>query len=280
MQKTIGFIGAGNMGEAIIGAILKAKIFTKTDVWISDINEERLSQMESIYGVQTTCDNAALFSRCDIIILAVKPQQMTDILTQIAPREKGALTGTKLVISIAAGIRIEKIEAVLYAALSAEERAGIPVIRVMPNTPALVLQGVSGMSANRHATAEDVETARQILAAMGTAVLFDEADLDAVTALSGSGPAYVFYLAESMINAGTQLGLSKENARELAIGTIKGAAALMEQRDESPEDLRRKVTSPGGTTEAAFKVLGKNNVRDTIVEAIKAAAERSKELSR
>jgi pyrroline-5-carboxylate reductase len=279
MQKTIGFIGAGNMGEAIIGAILKAEIFTKTDVWVSDISNERLSQMKSTYGVQTTSDNAALFSRCDIIILAVKPQQMNDILTRIAPREKDALTGAKLVISIAAGIRIEKIEAVLYAALSPEESARLPVIRVMPNTPALVLQGVSGMSANRHATPEDVEAARQILAAMGTAVLFDESDLDAVTALSGSGPAYVFYLAESMINAGIQLGLSKESAQELAVGTIKGAAALMEQQRESPEDLRRKVTSPGGTTEAAFKVLEKNNVRDIIIKAIKAAEDRSRELS-
>jgi len=155
----------------------------------------------------------------------------------------------------------------------------MPIIRVMPNTPALVLEGVSGMSANRHASAEDVETARRILSAMGSVVLFDEADLDAVTAVSGSGPAYVFYLAEAMINAGVQLGLSMENARELAVGTLKGAAALMEQRGEPPEDLRRKVTSPGGTTEAAIKVLDTDDTQAVIVKAIEAAAERSRELS-
>jgi len=280
MKKTIGFIGAGNMGEAMIGAVLTSKLFEKTDVWMSDINEERLSRMETDYGVRTTSDNAVLFEQCDIVVLAVKPQQMDDILAQIAPQAKSPLTGTKLVISIAAGIRIEKIEAALYKELSPEESALLPVIRVMPNTPALVLKGVSGMSANRHATPEDVETARRILAAMGTVVLFDEADLDAVTALSGSGPAYVFFLAESMINAGVRLGLSMENARKLTIGTLEGAVALMEKRGESPEDLRRKVTSPGGTTEAAFKVLEKSKVQGIIIEAIKAAEERSKELSR
>lgn len=279
MQKTIGIIGAGNMGEAFIGAILSSNLFEKTGVWISDINGKRLSQMEADYGVRTTSDNAELFNRCDIVVLAVKPQQMNDILTRIAPGAAGSPEGTKLVISIAAGIRIETIEDILYNGLSLEESARLPVIRVMPNTPALVLQGVSGMSANRHATPEDVETARRILAAMGTVVLFDEADLDAVTALSGSGPAYVYYLAESMINAGIQLGLSNENSRELAIGTIKGAVALMEKSGESPEDLRRKVTSPGGTTEAAFKVLGEKGVRETIVEAIEAAERRSRELS-
>lgn len=280
MQKTIGIIGAGNMGEAFVGAVLSSKLFEKTEVWISDINGERLSQMEADYGVRTTSDNADLFCRCDIVVLAVKPQQMNDILTQIAPGAAGTPEGTKLVISIAAGIRIEKIEAILYKGLSLEESTRLPVIRVMPNTPALVLKGVSGLSANRHATSEDVETARRILAAMGTVVLFDEADLDAVTALSGSGPAYVFYLAESMIGAGIQLGLSSENARELTIGTIKGAVALMEERGESPEELRRKVTSPGGTTEAAFKVLGGKRVRETIIEAIEAAEQRSRELSR
>ena len=207
-------------------------------------------------------------------------QQMNEILSRIAPGPGHEPTGSKLVISIAAGIRIEKIESVLYAALPLEKRALFPIIRVMPNTPALVLKGVSGLSANRYAAAEDVQDAQSILAAMGTVTVFEEADLDTVTALSGSGPAYVFFLAESMINAGIQLGLTTENARNLTLGTLKGAIALMEARGESPEDLRRKVTSPGGTTEAAFKVLGKKGVAEIIIDAIKAAAQRSRELSR
>ena len=150
----------------------------------------------------------------------------------------------------------------------------------MPNTPALVLKGVSGLSANRHASSEDVQSAQRILAAMGSVVIFEESDLDAVTALSGSGPAYAFFLAESMIDAGIALGLTPEKARELTIGTMKGAVAMMEAGNEPPEELRRKVTSPGGTTEAAFKVFDKNNVRQVIVDALTAAADRSRELSR
>ena len=280
MKKTIGIIGAGNMGEAFIGAVLTSKLFTKSEVWVSDVSSDRLALMETNYGVRTTLDSPVLFDRCDVVVLAVKPQQMEAVLSRVAPRAGDALERPKLVISIAAGIRIKKIEAILLAGLPPEKHGLLPIIRVMPNTPALVLEGVSGMSANRHASAEDVETARLILSAMGSVVLFDEADLDAVTAISGSGPAYVFYLAESMISAGIHLGLSMENARALTVGTLKGAVALMEQMSEPPEDLRRKVTSPGGTTEAAFKVFEKNDTQAVIVEAIKAAAKRSRELSR
>ncbi len=280
MKKSIGIIGAGNMGEAFVGAMIASELFEKTDIWVSDISSGRLALMERTYGVQTTRDNAGLFDRCDIVVLAVKPQQMSDILAQIAPRPGNEPSGPKLVISIAAGIRIEKIETVLYAGLPSEKQPLIPIIRVMPNTPALVLKGVSGLSANRYASTDDVETARRILAAMGIVVLFDEPQLDAVTALSGSGPAYVFYLAESMIKAGCELGLSPENARQLTLGTLKGAVALMENPAESPEELRRKVTSPGGTTEAAFKVLGENDVQGIVIRAIRAAEQRSRELSR
>ena len=279
MKKTIGIIGAGNMGEAFIAAMITAKLFEKTEVWVSDVSKDRLALMETSYGVRTTIDSPVLFNRCDIVVLAVKPQQMENVLSRVAPIADDTPQSPKLVISIAAGIRIEKIEATLLGGLPPEKHSLMPIIRVMPNTPALVLEGVSGMSANRHASAEDVETARRILSAMGSVVLFDEADLDAVTAVSGSGPAYVFYLAEAMINAGVQLGLSMENARELAVGTLKGAAALMEQRGEPPEDLRRKVTSPGGTTEAAIKVLDTDDTQAVIVKAIEAAAERSRELS-
>ncbi len=280
MHGSIGIIGAGNMGEAFVGAMLASKLFAPSEVQVSDINNERLKFMETTYDIQTTTDNSALFRQSDIIILAVKPQQMNDILSGISPENESGPDAKKLVISIAAGIRIEKIEACLYAALSKEGKKRLPIIRVMPNTPALVLKGVSGLSANRYALPEDVQSAQRILAAMGSVVLFEESDLDAVTALSGSGPAYAFFLAESMIEAGITLGLTPENARDLTIGTLKGAVAMMEAGNEPPEELRRKVTSPGGTTEAAFKVFDKNNVRQVIIDALTAAAKRSRELSR
>ena len=222
MNNAIGIIGAGNMGEAFIGAIIGTELFKPSQVYASDINQERLSAIKTTYHIQTTDDNAGLFNTCDIIILAVKPQHMNDILSGVASGMDRALHTRKLVISIAAGIRMEKIEAHLYQGLSKDQCRQMPIIRVMPNTPALVLQGMSGMSANGYATPEDMILARSILSAMGMVLSFNETDLDAVTAMSGSGPAYVFYLAESMIEAGIQLGLTPENAKELTIGTVKG----------------------------------------------------------
>jgi pyrroline-5-carboxylate reductase len=279
MKKTFGIIGAGNMAEAFVGGVLASKLFKASDVCVSDVNDQRLEFMAATYGVRTESDNAALFNGNDIIILAVKPQLMGQILSQIAPGPDHELANRKLIVSIAAGIRIEKIEAVLYESLVPEKRSLLPIIRVMPNTPALVLKGVSGMSGNRYASPEDIQNARDILSALGTVAVFDESDLDAVTALSGSGPAYVFFLAEAMIQAGVQLGLAPKDARDLAVGTIKGAAALMEARDESPELLRQNVTSPGGTTEAAFRVMDNHNTREVIIDAIQVAADRSRELS-
>jgi pyrroline-5-carboxylate reductase len=268
------------MGEAFVSAVLASKLYAPSEVEVSDISNERLRFMETTYNIRTTTVNTDLFHRSDIVVLAVKPQQMGEILSGIAPENETALTTKKLVISIAAGIRIEKIEDSLYASIPEEKRCLLPIIRVMPNTPALVLKGVSGLSANRYTGTEDVQAAHRILAAMGTVVDFEESDLDAVTALSGSGPAYVFFLAESMIAAGIKLGLTSESARDLAIGTLKGAVAMMETGNDSPETLRRKVTSPGGTTEAAFKVLDGKKVRQIIIEAIATAADRSRELSR
>jgi pyrroline-5-carboxylate reductase len=279
MTNSIGIIGAGNMGEAFIGAIIGANLYSPSHVYASDVSQERLSAIKATYDIQTTSDNVTVFNSCNMIILAVKPQHMDDILSGIASHIDIGLNTKKLVISIAAGIRIEKIEGHLYSTLPEEQWRQMPIIRVMPNTPALVLKGVSGMSANQYATPEDMAAARSILSAMGTVLEFNEPDLDAVTAMSGSGPAYVFYLAESMIDAGIRLGLTPESSKELTIGTIKGAMALMEKSGELPMDLRRKVTSPGGTTEAAFKVLETQQVKTHIITAIQAAANRSKTLS-
>jgi len=279
-NKKTGFIGAGNMAEAIIGAITRTGVISSSMVYASDVNTERLNMLKKTYGISGVADNVKLFSMCDIVVLAVKPQHMADVLQQLTSQNEYSVPRRKLVISIAAGVPLVKLESLLYSPLSKGENENLPIIRVMPNTPALVLAGMSGMTPNRHALPDDINAARTILEAMGKVIEFKEDDLDAVTALSGSGPAYVFYLAESMIQAGINLGLDPYDASILTNTTLKGAVALMEEMNESPELLRRRVTSPGGTTEEAFKVLEKKKVKEAIAEAIAAAAKRSKELRR
>jgi len=280
INKKIGFIGSGNMGEAFVGALIQTGIFSSSMIYASDISEKRLDILNKTYGISVMKDNFKLFSECEIVILAVKPQHIYQVLSQISEREDYQIPNRKIVISIAAGIPLRKIEDLLYNSLDNESRERLPIIRVMPNTPALVLAGISGMSPNKYAKAEDVKTIKIILEAIGKVIEFKEEDLDAVTALSGSGPAYVFYIAEAMIDGGVKVGLEPDKAAMLTVATIQGALKLMEESSESLEILRQKVTSPGGTTEAAFKVLEKNRVRQNLIEAIAAAARRSKELSR
>jgi pyrroline-5-carboxylate reductase len=280
LNKKTGFIGAGNMAEAIIGAITRTGVIPSSMVYASDVNAERLHLLKKAYSISGTADNIKLFSICDIIVLAVKPQQMADVLQQLTGQKEYCVPRRKLVISIAAGVPLDKLENLLYSPLSKGENENLPIIRVMPNTPALVLAGMSGMTPNRHALPDDIIAARTILEAMGKVIEFKEDDLDAVTALSGSGPAYLFYLAESMIQAGISMGLDPYDASILTNTTLKGAVTLMEEMNEPPELLRRRVTSPGGTTEEAFRVLEKKKVKESISEAIAAAAKRSKELSR
>jgi len=279
INKKIGFIGSGNMGEAFVGALIQTGIFSSSMIYASDISEKRLDILNKTYGISVIKDNFKLFSECEIVILAVKPQHIYQVLSQISEHEDYQIPNRKIVISIAAGIPLRKIEDLLYNSLDNESRERLPIIRVMPNTPALVLAGMSGMSPNKYAKAEDVETIKIILRAIGKVIEFKEEDLDAVTALSGSGPAYVFYIAEAMIEGGIKVGLEPDKAAVLTVATIRGALKLMEESSESPEILRQKVTSPGGTTEAAFKVLEKNRVKQNVIEAIEAAKRRSKELS-
>jgi len=280
LNRKTGFVGSGNMAEAFIGAVIRAGIIPSSMIYASDVNSERLNMLKKTYGISVTDDNSKVFSMCDIVVLAVKPQQMSDVLSQITSRNEYGIERRKIVISIAAGVPLEKLESFLYAPLEKEKSGKLPIIRVMPNTPALVLAGISGMTPNRNAVPDDISTARTILEAMGKVIEFKEEALDAVTALSGSGPAYVFYLVESMIQGGIDMGLDPYDASILTLTTLKGSVALIEEIGESPELLRRRVTSPGGTTEEAFKVLEKKRVKETIIEAMAAAARRSKELSR
>jgi len=280
MTMKIGIIGAGNMGEAIAGALVRSETAPAGDVILSDVDERRLEHLNSTYGVSTTHENARLFSESRVVVLAVKPQQMNQVLDGVTAHPGYRIDSRKLVISIAAGARIRQIEDVLYKPLDEMTRARLPIVRVMPNTPALVLEGMSGMSPNRYASGEDMRQARQIFEAMGAVIEFEEHQMDAVTAMSGSGPAYLFYLAEAMIAAGIRMGFSEQDSTLLTIGTIKGAVRLMEERCESPESLRRKVTSPGGTTAAAISVLDKGKAQELLVDAILAARQRGRELSR
>jgi pyrroline-5-carboxylate reductase len=268
-MDTIGFVGGGNMAEALIKGIITAKIYSPENVFVSDIRPERLEYLTKEYGVQAADSNAALAAKVDILVLSVKPQNMTEALESI----KEAFKPGTLVISIAAGIKVAKIAAAL---------GDVAIVRVMPNTPALIGEGASALFANDKAKPM-LEKAETIFAAVGRAVVVeDEGLIDAVTAVSGSGPAYYFLLMEEMVKAAGQLGIPDEVAKDLVLQTAKGAALLAveaDKKDESPAGLRRKVTSPGGTTEAALKVFADGNLGPTIAAGIKRARDRSRELS-
>jgi pyrroline-5-carboxylate reductase len=221
-NKNIGIIGGGNMGEAFAGAMIQTGIFQPSSIIVSDVMSERLKTLKNTYGINITQDNFMLFDACDVLILAVKPQQMDDMLTDIVRYPHFSIKERKLIVSIAAGITIRKIESLLYQSLDENSRKMLPIIRVMPNTPSTVLKGMSGMSANQYAQQEDIIMTRRILEAMGHVIEFDEKHLDAVTGLSGSGPAYVFYLIESMIAAGVELNLDYEDAKVLPLTPSKG----------------------------------------------------------
>ncbi len=266
MESKVVFIGAGNMAEAIVSGMVTGDFCAPEKIIMTDIRSERLSDLESEYAVSTSADNGVV-ENAEIVVLAVKPQVMADVLKEIAP----ILQEETLLISIAAGISCAKIEADLVG----DRR----VVRVMPNTPALIGKGAAAIAAGTHADEADIEVAEAILQCVGLTVRVEEKDLDAVTALSGSGPAYVFYLLESMLDAAEEFGLEKETARSLALQTVEGAARLMKDTGESAKTLRERVTSKGGTTEAAIHTLNDENVKGAIMKALKAAHDRSVELS-
>jgi pyrroline-5-carboxylate reductase len=279
LDKKVGFIGAGNMGEAMINGLIKSALCEPGQIWASDVRVARLRQLKDTYQIHATEDNIAVFEQADVVVLAVKPQHMDGVLGHLSRTFPRTITGVKLIISIAAGFPIARIERHLYQDLDESSKGLLPIIRVMPNTPALVLAGMAGMSGNSYAGASDLNQARDLLAAVGRVIEFEEKDLDAVTALSGSGPAYVFYVIEALVEAGAGLGLRPSHALELTLETIKGSVRLLEETGEAPASLRTKVTSKGGTTEAALNVLDRHGVKGHLMDAIRAAAERSKELS-
>ena len=262
------FIGAGNMASSIIGGLIShgypASLITATDP-----NTDQLNQLAKTTGICTSQDNQKAAAQADAIILAVKPQ----IMESVARRLKEITSLQKpLIISIAAGITIDNLQNWMGEDL--------PVIRTMPNTPALVQTGATGLFANNAVTTEQKTIADTIFSSIGLASWFNqEADLDAVVAISGSGPAYFFMLMEAMEEAGIKLGLSAESARELILQTALGAAKLALASDAPPAELRRRVTSPGGTTEQAIKCFEEGGLRELVNDALQAASARSKELA-
>lgn len=263
----IGFIGAGNMASALVGGLL-AKGWPASALMLTDVSEAALGA-HAARGLSTGTDNAALVANVDIVVLAVKPQAMKAVTQALAATAQQA---KPLFISIAAGIPAES--------LSQWLGGDIAIVRAMPNTPALVQAGATGLYANAAVSHEQRAQAEQVLAAVGIALWVDaEAKIDAVTAVSGSGPAYFFYLMEAMINAGVKLGLDPQDARDLALQTALGAAQMAITADVGPAELRRRVTSPNGTTEQAVVIFDRADLGAIVEQAMRACAERGESLA-
>ena len=265
LNQNICFIGGGNMAQALIGGLLSRGLPT-TRITVSDPVEQIRHVLEE-KGIQTTADNLEAIKNADVVVLAVKPQVLATVLQPL----KGLLSD-KLVISIIAGAEIQTISDLI----GGSQR----IVRVMPNTPALVQTGAHGIYASEAVNAQDRELTSQILAATGLTIWVDsEAQIDAVTAVSGSGPAYFFYLMESMIRAGKNLGLDEKVATALTLQTALGAAQMAITSSNSPSELRKNVTSPNGTTQAALEVFDRAQISQNIQAALAAAQKRSQELA-
>lgn len=273
-MPTLGFIGAGNMAEAIARGLLRQAVYGPSEIKATDPNPERQRLFTDELGIACTeeCQKAA--ASADIVILAVKPFVMAEALQQIGSMMKpGAL-----VISIAAGISSKFIEETL--ANTQLPGGGVRVVRVMPNTPMLVGKGMSAIARGRFASEHDLIAAERIFSAGGTTVRVPEDLMDAVTAVSGSGPAYVFYLTETLTQAGVAAGLTEAQAGQLARQTVIGSAELLAQSKDTPAELRRKVTTPKGTTQAAIESMQAADLQGIMTKAVAAAAKRAKELGR
>ena len=263
----LGFIGAGNMAEAILRGLIDRGVVSADRMMASDPSAERRALIQKSHGIIVTGENCEIARKSDVLILAVKPQVMAEVLHALSPN----LKSSHLLISIAAGIRTSAIDTMCGSLTS--------IIRVMPNTPALIGKGVSVLCAGPRAGELEMSLAAQLFKAVGEVLTVNEDAMDAVTAISGSGPAYLFYWMEAMLKAAEEAGFDPDTAKKLVYGTITGAAALADKTSEPPDTLRARVTSKGGTTEAAIRVLNERGVGDAVVEAVRAATNRSRELS-
>jgi pyrroline-5-carboxylate reductase len=260
-------LGAGKAGEALVSGLLSSGWAKPEDIVATVRHSERAQELADRHGIETTLDNASAVRGAKIVVIAVKPQDIEGLLGDVG----GVLEPSQTVLSIAAAIPTALIESHL--------NDGVPVVRAMPNTPVTVHEGMAGIAGGAHAGEEDIALAEEVLGSVGRSVRVDEDYMDAVTAVSGSGPAYFALLAESMIEAGILLGLSREVATDLVVQTMLGTAKLLRDEKMHPVELREMVTSPGGTTISAIRELEQAGVRAAFLNAIQAAMKRSKELA-
>jgi len=263
--KRIGFLGGGNMGEALIRGLLKTGLIPAEDLFVTDVRLDRLEQLARLYGIHTLSDNALLVRRVEVVILAVKPQILADVLREIAP-----VTPGRLLVSIAAGVSTARLREHLPP--------GVRLVRVMPNTPALVLEGATAIARAEGLEPGDLEGVQEIFSAVGKAVVLGEELMDAVTGLSGSGPAYVALVVEALADGGVKVGLDRQTAMTLAMQTVLGASRLLIETGMHPGQLKDMVTSPGGTSIAGIHALESGGLRRTLMDAVERATQRSRDL--
>ena len=266
-ERRLAVLGAGTIGESLIAGLLSSGWREPAEIVATGRREERLTELAERHGVQTTLSNPEAVANAAIVVIAVKPQDFAVLLGEIGP----VLQPEQTVLSVAAAIPTALIES--------RVTAGVPVVRAMPNAPAVVHEGIAGICAGAHADDRHLELAEEVLAHLGRVVRVPESYMDAVTAVSGSGPAYFALLAEAMIEAGILLGLSRQISTDLVVQTMLGTAKLLRDEKIHPVELREAVTSPGGTTIRAIRELERAGVRAAFLNAIQAAMERSRELA-
>lgn len=268
LKEKIGVIGAGKIGSAIVRGVIRAGLVGREQVMASDVSEALRQSIAGELGIKTVSDNGKVCDFADIVILAVKPQIVDGVVKEIGKK----LGKTKLLVSVAAGVPLSRIEAHLTQ--------GTRVVRVMPNIPCVVGAGASGYAGGTHATSKDLENVGLILNGFGIALPVEEKYLDAVTGLSGSGPAYVFLFIEALADGGVQVGLSRDVALKLALQTVYGSARMALESGKHLGELKDEVTSPGGTTIAGLYALEQRGFRGAVMEAIVSATRRSQELGK
>lgn len=270
-NKKIGFIGGGNMAEAVIKGMLSSSLVKGTHIFVSEPNPDRQTFLASEYKIKAVKDNLELAKKSDVLIVAVKPQIIREVLSDIASQ----VDAKKLVVSVAAGVPVSQIE----EALGPGKKKKLSVVRAMPNTPAVVQEGVTAITAGKGVSKLDLRISREIFQAVGRTVEVPEDQIDAVTGLSGSGPAYIFMVLEALSDAGVKMGLSRDVANELTVQTVLGSAMLARETGTSPGELKNQVASPGGTTIAGLHELEKGSLRAVLMNAVEKATLRSKELA-